>query len=198
MEDNSLKNLIEIIKTGSREEVKDAQKQVERFWHNRYISRREECKKVFSIFLDEIEEFDKIQDIDHQAYFINTIKWSFWSASEESFGKWAEFILKYIQHPSGKIRQAIFHASDYLIMSVIVDLDSDNERIKDRFGSFVYAVESLLEEYDEPRFHRYEYISSMPSSIYKSLQKLLVEVLFRNEYHKGLYRKWLKSKYPKF
>ncbi len=198
MKNNPLKNLIEIIKTGSREEVKGAQKQVEKFWHNVYIPKREECKKAFAIFLDEIKGFDNIQDIDHQAYFINTIKWSFWSAGEESFGKWTGFILKYIQHPSGKIRQAVFHAADYLILSVIVYLSDSNEKIEDRFGSFVYAVESLLKEYDEPRFRRYKYISNIPSSIYKSLQKLLVEVLLRNEHYKGLYKKWLNNKYPKF
>ena len=206
MKNNPLKNLIEIIKTGSRKEVKDAQKQVEKFWHNVYIPKREEGKKAFLIFLDEIKEFDKIQDIDHQAYFINTIKWPLLAIGEKYFEEWTEFTLKCIQHPSGKARQAIFRAADYLIIDIAPDLrfgfgkkisQTEKEKIKknkNRFGSFVYAVESLLEEYDEPRFRRYKYISNIPSSIYKSLQKLLVEVLLRNEYHKAIYKKWLKNK----
>lgn len=45
--DNPLKNLIEIIKTGSPQKVKEAQKQVKKFWYNVYIPKREEGKKIF-------------------------------------------------------------------------------------------------------------------------------------------------------
>lgn len=93
---NPLKKSIEIIKTGSREEAKEAQKQVEKYWHEVYIPRRKESRKAFSIFLGEIKNFDEIQDIDHQAYFINTIKWPLYAAGEEHFEYWAGFILKYI------------------------------------------------------------------------------------------------------
>ncbi|MBU4298954.1 hypothetical protein KJ636_02845 [Patescibacteria group bacterium] len=61
---NPLKNLIEIIKTGSREGAKEAQKKVEKFWHEVYIPKREEGRKAFSIFLDEIKKFDQIRDVD--------------------------------------------------------------------------------------------------------------------------------------
>ncbi len=71
---NPLKDLIEVIKTGSREEVKEAQKQVEKFWHNVYIPKRKEGRKAFLIFFEEMKNFDKICDIDHKAYFINTLK----------------------------------------------------------------------------------------------------------------------------
>jgi len=189
---NPLKNFIKIIKTGFPEEVKEAQKQVEKFWHDFYIPKREEGKKAFSIFLEEIKKFDEIKDIDHQAYFINTLKWPFWSIGEEYFEEWAEFVLRYIQHPSGKIRQAIVKASDYLIMDIVDYLRSDKDKQKvqknrEHFVNFVDAVKELLEKYDEPRFHRYKYISSIPSSIYKSLQKLLVENLLRSEYFENIY-----------
>lgn len=205
--DNPLIKLIEIIKTGAVAEVKSAQKEVEKFWYNIYIPKREEGRKAFFVFLDEIKIFDEIRDTNHQAYFINTLKWPLWSIGEENFEEWSQFIIKYIQHPSGKIRQAVIHATDYLIMDIIVDLRFDSskktsqagkERVKknrDRFGDFAYRIEGLLEKYDEPRFRRYQYISSMPASIYKSLQKLLVEVLLRSEYYESLYRDWLKEKY---
>ena len=209
MNNNLLKNLIEIIKNGSREEVKEAQKQVDKFWHEVYVPKRKEGKKAFLTFLEEVKKFDEIQDIDHQAYFINTLKWPLLAIGEEYFEEWAKFILKYIQHPSGKIRQAILSAADYLILDIVVDLrfdsnqkisQADKERVKKnkaRFGWFVYTVENLLEKYDEPRFHRYKYISSIPPSVYKSLEKLIVEVLLRSEYYEKLYKNWLEGEYQK-
>jgi hypothetical protein len=206
--DNLLKNLIEIIKTGTPSEVKSAQKEVEKFWHNVYIPQREKGWQCFSIFLDELKNFEQIKDIDHQVYFINTLKWPLWAIGEEYFDVWAEFILRYIQHPSGKIRQAVFLASDYLIMDIVVDLrfdfndnkkisDEDRERVRKnrlRFGRFTQAVENLLEKYDEPRFHRYKYIESMPAGVYKSLQKLITENLLRSEYYENLYKDFLREK----
>jgi len=204
--ENLLKNSIEVIKTGCPQEVKEAQKKIEKFWHEVYIPHRKEGKRAFAIFLEEIKRFEEIKDIEHQAYFINTLKWPLWSIGAEYFNEWAEFILKYIQHPSGKIRQAIIKAADYLIMDIIADLKVDSqkeisreekeriERIKNQFCQLVEAVENLLEKYDEPKFRRYKYISSLPPSIYKSLQKLLVEVLLHNEYYENLYYQYIASK----
>jgi len=61
------------------------------------------------------------------------------------------------------------------------------------------VVEGLLEKYEEPKFRRYKYINSMPASIYKSLQKLVVEVLLRNKYCEELYQQFFfsKTKTPK-
>src|SRR3989338_1693452 len=108
-----MKNLIEIIKTGTREQVTDAQKKIEKYWHGMLHPLSEEKKKQYEIFLDEINHFDKIKDIDHQVYFINTLKWPFLVLGNNHFRFFADFILKTIQHPSGKIRQSILHAVDW-------------------------------------------------------------------------------------
>ncbi len=189
---NPLKDSIEIIKTASPEEVKRAQKQVACYWNNVYIPKHEEGKKAFAIFLEEIRKFDEIKDIDHQIYFINTLKWPLWAIGEEHFEEWTEFILNHIQHPSGKIRQAIIRASNYLVMDVADYLRADKYKQRfyknqERFVNFVDDVKELLEKYDEPKFHRYKYISSIPTSVYKSLQKLLVENLLRSEYYESIY-----------
>ncbi len=202
---NPLKNLIEIIKTARPTEVKSAQKEVEKFWHNVYIPQREKGRQCFRIFLDELKNFEQIRDIDHQAYFINTLKWPLWAIGEEYFEDWAEFILRYIQHPSGKIRQAILRAADYLIMDISADLrfdfnkkisQAEKERIeknKNRFCQFVFSVESLFEKYYEPKFGRYKYISSLPASIYKSL-----EIFFSNLLSsEALENMYLEYKYEK-
>lgn len=203
MENNPLEKFIKTIKTGTRTEVKEAQKGVERFWHDVYIPKRKEGKRVFSVFLNEIKEFDKIKDIDHQAYFISVLKWPFFATGEEYFNEWENFILKQIQNPSGKIRQALIHASDYLIMDIAMDLDIDprndpkeKERMeinRQRFCNLIEKAEFLLGKYDNAGYRKYKYISSMPSGIYKSLQIFIVEHLLRSEYYEKIYKDWLKT-----
>lgn len=204
-----IKALIEIVKTGNRQEVKQAQKAIESAWHNYYIPHRTEGRKAFEVFVDEVKTFDQIQDTDHQAYFVSSLKWAFWAIGEEYFEIWAAFVLKCIQHPSGKVRQAIIHITDILIMS-LDDLHGFRKNKKEaaderkmirqvialqRFGNFVMSVEALLERYYEPRYNRYKYVSSMPVGIYKSLQILITEKLLRSEYYENLYSEFTHNLY---
>lgn len=189
-----LDNFISIIKTGSRAEVKEAQKQVEKFWHEVYFTHREKGKKSFLIFLEEIKKFEEIKDIDHQAYLINTLKWPFWVIGEEHFEEWADFILKYIQHPSGKIRQAILSAVEYLVIDITDDYNKEKKIIENnmnRFFNFVYSAEQLLQKYECPKYNHYKYINNMPSGVYKSLQYLVCEKLLRAEKYRYLYKEFL-------
>lgn len=196
---NTLTQLIQIIKTGSRAEVKIAQKQVEKIWHSYDFEDREKQGNDFKVFLDELKNFDSIKDIDHQAYFINILKWPLWSMKNEYFDIWAEFFLRLIQHPSGKIRQAVISAMDYLIINITPDINYQDkityEKNINYFCNLVYSVEILLSKYDEPRFGRYKYISSLPISVFKSLQILINNSLLRSEYHIDLYEKWIQQNY---
>jgi len=194
-----LKKLIQTIKTGSPLEVKLAQKQVGDCWHNYFIPHREEGKLAFRVFLEELKTFDQIKDVDHQAYFINTLKWPLWVIGEDYFEDWADFFLINIQHPAGKIRQAVISATDYLILDISHNLRYDNEKEngdlvaknKIRFGYFVMTVEGLVDQYYERKFNKYKYISSLPVGIYKSLNKLLLEILLKSEYFEKMYQDFL-------
>jgi hypothetical protein len=202
-----IKLLITTVKNGNRQEVKDAQKALESFWHNYYIHNRKEGKKAFEAFLPELKTFDQIKDIDHQAYFVSSLKWALWTIGEEYFDTWAEFLLKCIQHPSGKIRQAIIHNTDILIIS-LSDLpsrhkkpnsyDNENNAVREllsikRFGTLVLNVEYLLDKYYQPRYGKYKYVSSLPVGVYKSLQMLLTDKLLRSEYYKNIYNEFLRN-----
>lgn len=75
-----------------------------------------------------------------------------------------------------------------------------------RFGRFVMEVEGLIDQYHESRFKRYKYVSSLPTGVYKSLSKLITEVLLRTEFYEKLYQDFLnelrakrkKMELPKF
>ena len=203
-----VKNLIHTIKTASPAEVKLAQKQVEKFWHNFFIPRREDGQLALCVFLEELKTFEQIKDIDHQAYFINTLKWPLWSIGEEYFEDWADFLLTQIQHQSGKIRQAVICATEYLVADLRMDkkydfgiVRSQNlkygefEKIVEkniaRFGHFVMEVEYLIDRHYESKFNRYKYVSSLPAGVYKSLNRMITEVLLRSEFHEKLYQDFL-------
>lgn len=204
--ENEFKQLIDIVKNGSTIEVKVAQKKIEKIFNALEIPRRKN-KDLFLFFVDEIKNFDKIKDIDHQYYFINTLKYPFIVLGGENFEDWTEFILKLIQHSSGKIRQAAINAVDWLVlMNLNLDLSdtwykkSTNENKKqtlndrERFGNFVLKIENLLDEYHLSKYNRYKYVDSLPVGIYKSLNKLIFERLLRTEYQEKVYLDFLKGK----
>jgi len=192
-----LSRFIEIVKTGSKQEAKKAKKQIDHFWHNFYLKNREEGKDAFKQFLDEIKHFDDICDIDHQAHFINALKWAIWAIGDDYFEIWVEFICKCMQHPSGIIRQQTIHTASILTLSFNL---SEMRRPKKaeqpdkiarykqtinliKFGLYAYKIEQLIKKYSEPKFKKYKYVGSLPVSIYKSLQKLMVEEILRGEYY---------------
>ena len=186
----NLQKLINIIKVGSPTDVKIAQKQIEKIWRDtcRYDDNKRE--EIFYIFLEELKLFSQIKDINHQAYFINTLKWSLHFIGEKYFSDWSDFILTYIQHPSGKIRQAIIKISDYLIMDLRMDFKYDFVKTKDKnlnrqeiivnnkkkFCYFVLSIEDLTRQYYEPIFKKYKYVDRLPIGVYKILQMLLVNL----------------------
>jgi len=204
-----LQKLISIIKTGSPTDVKLAQKQIEKIWRDscRYDNNTKE--QIFYVFLEELKLFSQIKDIDHQAYFINTLKWPLYFIGKKYFPDWSNFILTHIQHPSGKIRQAIIKASDYLIIDLQLDFEyaaktfrnkdlkiQDIKNIiandKKKFGYFVIALNDLIRQYYEPIFKKYKYINSLPTGVYKSLQILLANI-FRSEFYEKIYQDFLKE-----
>ena len=195
-----INQLIKIIVTSSPSEIKAAQKEIEKMFNNRRSSDKELKETTFKPFVEAIRNFDKIEDVDHQYYFVNTLKYPFFVLGDYHFEEWSELILKLIQNPSGKIRQAAISATDWLVlMKLWIDEDkyflkkptkSDYERIerdRARFCTFVRKVEILLDKYYEQKYRRYKYVSSLPPSVYKSLEKLMTECLLPTEYQKKIY-----------
>ncbi|MDO8805243.1 MAG: hypothetical protein Q7R35_12510 [Elusimicrobiota bacterium] len=202
--------IITVIKTGTPAEVKQAQKQFEKYWDGLRDDKDKAAKEaVVELLLREIHSMDSVLDVEHQAYLINTVRWGLWTNIDKHFDKWRDFVLKYIQHPSGKIRIAVIRACDYITLELGVPAQfyrdmknkgplsaqeaADFKERKNKFGLFTLAVEELLRKYDEPRFRRYKYVASMPPSVYKSLQQLVTEVLLRNEFYDGIYREFLRE-----
>ena len=190
--------LIRIIKTGSPPEVKAAQKQVEKIWHRACVDKL--LRKEFSVFMQEARQFDDIHDILHKTYFINTLKWPLWESELADFPFWADFLLRQVQSPEGKIRIAAVRVGEYLLMAVDRHFDRtgdsrDPEKARialNYYGRWVMCVEELLGKYHERRFNRCKYIDAIPPSVYKSLQQMH-QVLLPSGFYEDIYRKFRSS-----
>lgn len=200
-----LPELIRAIRTGEREEVKRAQKEVEALWKNLRHPLSARDKRRFEIFLEAVKDFDDIPTDANKAAFLNTLKWPFLAIGEEHFQFFAAFLILAIQHPSGVVRQAMIRAADWLLLANVVDIDQREragltkeqravrERQREIFCHLVYAVECLLAAYDRPEYERIEYVSDLPSSVYKSLQKLVTETLLRSPHYTKIYWQFMKE-----
>lgn len=147
---NKLQNLINIVKNGSSIDVKSAQKQIEKIWHETCRQEDEERELVFGVFLEELKSFSQIKDVDHQAFFINILKWPLYFLGSKYFFEWANFMLEQIQNESGKIRQAVIKASDYLMIDLKLDTERYNFLVKSKKLDKI-AIENMV-NFDKKSF----------------------------------------------
>lgn len=194
----TLQSCINSLQEGGNEDIKKAKKEVRHIWRQLPASRLKR-KKFVETYLQELQKFENIQYKRNQLAFISSLRYLFLEAGneEEYFLACRDFVIKHIQNPSGHIRQAIVHASDWLILALnigVVDTVKRNDSgarkrglHKEWFCRFVETVDELLDKYEDKRTRRYKYIDNMPSGVYKSLQFLMYN-LMRSEEHRDIYR----------
>jgi len=198
-----IKEIIQKLKTGNREERKQAHKELEAIWHNHNNVKN---GKMFLPLLKDIENFDSIEDIDNQVAFITALKWVFLSLGDIYFSLCKDFILKILQNKSGTLRYAMIHSADYLklslhLFSVPLEQSKISKKEKDiiakhqlLFCQLAEEVEELINKYSESKFKRYKYIQSLPPSVYKSLQTFSANLLV-GPIHDEIYQMYLYEKH---
>lgn len=201
-----MKKFIEIIKTSSdKAEIEKAKKGIHGFWHG-ITNMKPSDNKKFEVFLDELKTFDEIKTEENKIHFIQSLIWPMMALSNTYVKEFGEFILKYIQSPSGKIRKAILSSSDHLstplaLNDLILRKENPTEkeieemnRYNRQFFEIVEEAEKLLEKYDTGEFDKYDYVSDMPPSVYKSIQYLITEKLMRVVETEVMYQEYLRQK----
>lgn len=199
-----LKDLIHAVMTGAPAEAKQAREEIDTLW--RGITRTSEKQKaIYEAFIPAMDRFGEIANIENQIVFIYTLQWPFLVLSEKYFERFGDFILDRIQSPSGKVRQAILHTSDWLGLSFDIwphlapskKMDEATlarlESNRRRYFSFVRKAEELAEKYYEPKFGKYKYVNAIPTGIYKSIQYLITERLLRTGEYERAYDRFLEE-----
>ncbi len=199
MED--LKALILLIKTGTRGEVKAAQKQVERLWHRACFE--PELWPAFGVFAEEAAGYGSIPDLEHKLAFLNTLKWPLWGEETANFGFWTDFLIARVQEPEGKVRLAAVRAAEYLAVAMLSAFDTPGglrfkdlspearEKVRRQFFTFAQKADELVRKYRTPAMKKYRYISSLPPGVFKSCQQLLNRSILTTEERKAQFLAFL-------
>ncbi|PIU18756.1 MAG: hypothetical protein COT16_01250 [Elusimicrobia bacterium CG08_land_8_20_14_0_20_44_26] len=157
-----IKEIIQILKTGGAEEVKNIKKELRKLYHN---SNEKECDIIAEEFISEMKNFDSIKNPDNRANFIYALWVAFLQKRETHFDFFMDFLIERAQDKNGKIRNAALNIAGW-----IYPFPPLRDKIKEK----IKKIEPLLlQKYYQPKFARFKYIKALPVGIYKSLQMMM-------------------------
>lgn len=175
-----LHRLLSILTTGSREEVRNAKKTIEKLWHRD----NKQFRKRAPVTFEYIAKFDQIEKAENQAAFASGLSLFYLALSDEYFNTLKDFTLKALQHPHGHVREAIRKTADWLFMSLTSrarpfvypkgkELNQKQkimqQEARQQYISLVSELEFLIDKYDHET-ENVQYVDEMKPSINKSLQ----------------------------
>jgi len=167
--------LFDKLAAGSRGEIKEAKKQIHKFW----TSDTKSFKDASSFILALIHDFDSIKDAEHKAAVISGMNLFVLALMDKYFDELAQFVLKNIENEDGRVREATRHTASWLRSKYTDHISFGKYEVrrenKDRkaaenikiYNEFLDKIEELMKKHvpdDRPM-----YIGDAPSSIYKSL-----------------------------
>lgn len=167
---------------GDRGEAKKAKKQIEKLWHKA----SKPFQKTGGIVLKIIDDFDRIADAKNKAAVISGLSLFYLALADEYFNVLKNFIVKNLQHPDGRVREAARKTGDWLYVSLTSRAEpfvypkgkpltkkQKSEQIiaRKQYLDFVAELEALIDRYDDGD-ENLEYIDEMKPSVNKSLQLL--------------------------
>lgn len=196
-DDFVLKEIFKTLATGNRDEIKKTKKQIEVLWRKD----RKSFQKTGGLILGIIKDFDNISDPEHKAAVISGMSLFCLALSDKYFNELKDFILKNLQNPDGRIREAARRTGDWLYMSLTSRADPfiypegkqlNKSQEKDRviaieqYRSFVSELGRLIEHYEkeDKENRQIEYIDEMKPSINKSLQMVWSRLVSSRVYQK--------------
>ncbi|MBI3282608.1 hypothetical protein HYZ70_00855 [Candidatus Curtissbacteria bacterium] len=178
-----LKDIFSILKNGTQEETKVAKQRIDKLWK----SDSKNFKGHAKIALEQLEEFDRIQNPRNQEAFISGLSLFFLALSDTYFEELENFTLKVICHPNGHVREQVRKTADWLYGSLVSRIHpfvwpngkkltqrqiTEQEIAKKEFAKYLSDIELLMEKYDDGSYDSVEYIDEIKPSVYKSLQLL--------------------------
>ncbi len=181
-----IKFFFNILSSGSQLEIREAKKEIKKFWNKN----NEVFGKSKIIIFKIIDNFNSINEAYHKAAVISGMDLFFLALADNHFIKLKDFIVKSIQHPDGRVREAARKTSDWLYCSLTsraepfvypekkllsVKQKKDQKIACQQYFEFVNELEILIDEYDDEN-EKAEYINEMKPSVNKSLQMLLVRL----------------------
>lgn len=184
---STLEELFAVLATGRRDEIKAAKKQIEKLW---YANGRK-FAKAGDMALKILDDVDRIPDAEHKAAVISGMQPMFLTLADKYFDRFAQFVLTYMEHPDGRVREAARHTASWLRFkhseaSMILERGtkgkqsdkrkSDAEEDIRTFEYFIDRIEELMKKHapaDKPM-----YVGELAPSVYKSLVLFWYDMAF--------------------
>ena len=178
-----LKDIFSILKNGTQEEVKVAKQRTDKLWK----SDSKNFKKHAKIALEQLKEFDRIQNPKNKEAFIAGLSLFFLVLADTHFKQLKNFVLKVICHRNGHVREQMRKTADWLYISLSSRIHqfvypgskkltykqiTDQETAKIEYIEYLNDLELLMEKYDDGSYDSVNFIGDLKPSVYKSLQLL--------------------------
>lgn len=172
--------LFAVLATGTREEVRDAKKRIEKIGRED----RELFKRADEFVFKVIANFDSIPDAGHKAAVISGMSFFYLTLADDNFDVLKNFIVKNLQHPDGRVREAARKTGEWLFISLSSRAEpfvypkdkplSEEQKAgqvvaRKQYIDFVAEIEALIDQCDDMDEDT-EYIDEMKPSVHKSLQ----------------------------
>ena len=193
---NELRRLLFVLMTGTREECREAKKEIRTLW-NRETKVFQSSAEVALKFLP---KFDQIENIVNKEAFASGLNLFFLALGDDHFEILKDFTLKVIQHENGHVREAIRNTAEWLYVSLTSRMDpfmypkgkeltdkqkEEQTKAREQYENYVKNIEALIDTYDTGDENA-EYIDEMKPSINKSLQQLWCRLTQSHAYQKLL------------
>ncbi len=167
-----LDKLIEKIKTGEQEELREAKKRIKRAFRN-----EKERKLIFNKLVKNLDEFSLIKSEKNKIAFIYGLKFAAKDQGREYFPLFSNFIIRNIQSESGNVRQAVIRLTDSLFSSLLIDSKDLSMEEKQALSEFIDEILMLLESYYDSDYEKHDDLRNLPPCVYKSLEGLLSKIV---------------------
>lgn len=187
-------HLFEALTFGTREEIKKAKKRIEKIGREDY--------KLFGrageFISNRIAGFDSIPDAEHKAAVISGMSLFYLALADDHFDELKRFIIKNLQHPDGRVREAARKTGDWLYISLSARAEpfaypedtplSEEQKSKqvaarEQYIGLVAELEKLIDGQDDVDDIA-EYIDDMKPSVHKSLQSFWCRLTDSPSYRK--------------
>jgi hypothetical protein len=190
---HAFEQLFHILREGTPAEIKEAKKCIDKKWN----THREEFTNIAPLLFDHLQTFDSIVSPINKAGFISGIRLFYLALADDHFSQLKDFIVKNVQDPDGRIREAARKTAGWLSISLtsraspfvypigteLTEKQKTNQIIAEKqYIDFVTEIEVLIEKYDDHTESEVEYVSDMKPSIHKSLQQIWNELTEKPTY----------------
>ncbi len=152
--------LFKVLTTGTRDEIKEAKKQIEKIGRESRPLFEQAGEFIFKV----IDDFDYVSDAEHKAAMISGMNLFYLALADDHFDELKNFIVKNLQHSDGRVREAARKTGEWLFISLSsraepfvypedtpLTEEQKSEQIiaRKQYIDFVAEIESLIDGQDD-------------------------------------------------